>query len=227
MILSKTKKSENIKEEDNTLNFKENRISFKIDRNILVDDSRVINILGGGGSAFYYQTFYKIADNYLAEALSVKPYSINDNWEDNTAKWWETDWLKNENSITYEKPILIWQTDVNNWNLANTETGLNLDFHKNNKRMNSFSVDASKFNYPVPIYIKVGYFPFWHAYNEKGEELTIYKASPNFMLVYGNGEITFKYLKPWYYYFAYIISGLTLLVALIYGCFRKKKRWLQ
>lgn len=227
LIMNEIKKSENIKEISSTSTFKENRISFKIDRNILVDDSRVINLLGGGGSAFYYQTFYKVANNYLAEALSVAPYPVYQNWSENTLKWWETDWLKDENLETYDKPILIWDKNTSAWNLADQETGLDLNLHLENKRMDFFTVDASSFSSPVPIYIKVSYFPFWHAYNENGEELSVYKASPNFMLVYGNGEITFKYIKPWYYYFAYSISGLTLLGCLIFSCFRKKKRWLQ
>lgn len=226
IIFDQVKKSEN-KTDAQSVSFDSSKRLFKINREVLADDSRVVNLLGGSGTAFYYQTFYKVADNYLAEALSVAPYSIYKNWSDATLKWWGTDWLEIKNEETYNKPILIWNKSVGAWNLADQETGLDLNLHLENKRMNSFSVDASSFNSPVPIYIKVSYFPFWHAYNEKGEELTIYKASPNFMLVYGNGEITFKYLKPWYYYFAYLVSGLTLLLGLIFSFFKKKKKWLQ
>ncbi|MDD3713168.1 MAG: hypothetical protein PHZ28_06725, partial [Candidatus Izemoplasmatales bacterium] len=140
LIYSEIKKLSDLKISTKESIFNTNRIAFKIDRRVLLDDSKVVNLLGGSDSAFYYQTFYQVADNYLAEALHIPPHSIDSGWSANTLKWWKTDWLKNDNVDVYEKPILIWQTDVSNWNLADREIGLDLDFHSENKRMDFFTV---------------------------------------------------------------------------------------
>lgn len=224
LIYSEVKKLSDFGDASQEGIFNTSKIAFKMDRKVLLDDAKAINFLGGSNSAFYYQTFYQIADNHLAEALHILPQPIYDDWSASTLRWWETDWLKNDNQDVYEKPILIWKTDVSNWNLADNETGLDLDFHAENKKMDLFTVDASEFSGPVPVYVKVSYFPFWRAYGENGEELKIYKASPNFMLVYASGLITFRYLKPMYYYLGYIFSGLVLLSALGHGLIKRKRQ---
>lgn len=220
-LTSQIKKSESLMLSAHELSYIDSKELFQNNRKILLDNSKIIDILGGGQSAFYYQTFYKVANNYLAEALSIKPYSISSNWSHHVTGWWSTDWLKIDQSDNYTKPILIWKTSTDDWNLADTETGLILDLHKENRRMDLFTIDASTFDYNVPIYVKVSYFPFWHAYNEAGEELKIYKASPNFMLVYAHGKIVFKYIKPWYYYFTYLLSGLSFLIISAYFLIKK------
>lgn len=166
--------------------------------------------IGESRPGFYYQSFNQINNTSLAESLSVRPVSITNNWEENVKKWWTTDWLMATSTTiyNYSKPILVESADVDAWQLASQDIGLVL--YDVSQKMNTFVVDASRLKTPTPIYVKVGYFPFWKAYDQFGEELKIYKASPNFMLVYGRGIITFKYQKPWYYYGAYLVSGLTL-----------------
>jgi len=183
-------------------------LDFKISRIRLLDDEKVISMLSGGNSPFYYQTLYKINDTGIAEVLDIKPINISENWDYNLRKWWSTDWLKVENSEVYKKPILIYNKNIDDWVLPKNNKVIPFI---ENKKMDSFMIDASDFKSNVPIYIKVEYFPYWKAYDESGQKLEIYKASPNFMLVYGNGKITFKYTEDNYYYFGFIISGLTLL----------------
>lgn len=199
-----------------------NYLNFKINRKRLFDNERVISMLVSETSSFYYQSFYQVASTSVAEALNSQPLNITKNWTDNITKWWTTDWLKIENKNFYSKPILIYQTNTDNWQTS-TES-LNLPYIELGNKMDNFLVDASALAKPAPIYVKVGYFPFWHAFSESGQEMKIYKASPNFMLVYGQGRINFKYINPWYYYFGFIVSGFSLLLLLIFWLFFNKKR---
>lgn len=194
---------------------------FKSEKQKLIDDERLMSIFPEGETPFYYQSFYKINDTTVAEALSLRPVDINNDWRKMTEKWWTTDWLVSSSSLNYAKPVLVYRKDTKNWNLAEKDT--NLEVKEIGKKMNKFTVNASAFKESVPIYVKVSYFPFWQAFDDKGNKLEIYKTSPNFMMVYGKGVITFKYIEPWYYYFAFIASG----VGLLYFCFRLIKDKLQ
>ncbi|MBN2884657.1 hypothetical protein JXE04_01905 [Patescibacteria group bacterium] len=189
----------------------ESILSFKNERIRLFDNERKMDILASPDSAFYYQTFYKLGDFALAEALAVRPVNISSDWRENTRRWWSTDWLRiNTTDGVYNKPILIYKHDVSDWKLASAPLALPLSLSSQN--MDTFSVDATDLEVPAPIYVKVSYFPFWRAFDSTGKQLEIYKASPNFMLVYGQGEITFKYIEPTYYFISFIVSGLALFV---------------
>jgi hypothetical protein len=74
-----------------------------------------------------------------------------------------------------------------------------------------FFVESEK---RVPIYIKISYFPKWKAY-QNGIETPIYKASPNFMIVYGKGEIELRYEETDIEKIGFLLSiiGLIWLVA--------------
>lgn len=189
---------------------KEERDSyFKLSRERLLDDENIISKLGTNNSGFYYQTFYKVNDTDLAEAVYLPPVNIDSSWDKKIKEWWTTDWLRaSSTDYLYDKPLLVYRAPVSSWELSSTPQ--NFPIISISQRMDSFIVDASPLSSPVPIYVKVGYFPFWKAYSEQGQELEIYRAAPNFMLVYGKGKIIFKYVKPFYYYLGYSISALAL-----------------
>ena len=199
-----------------------NNLLFHLQKTDLLDDEGAIKLLGGDRSGFYYQTFYKINNTGLVETLPLRPINISKDWDKNVKNWWTTDWLKipNQDSYIYDKPMLVYNTDTSSWLLSDQLQTLPLTI---NKKMDSFVVDGSNLSHPEPIYIKIGYFPFWKAYDQNNNELKIFKTSPNFMLVYANGPITFKYEKPWYYYGAYILSGLGLLFIFSSWFFKRKK----
>jgi hypothetical protein len=200
-------------------------LKFKNNRERLLDDERIINILAGEDSPFYYQSFYQVGENSLAETVSVLPVLIENDWFNNNIRWWSTDWLGPEDEDifdnNYDKPLLIYRHDPSDWQLA--EDSIGLDVHFDKKKMDYFQVDASKLDQPAPIYIKISYFPFWKAFDERGEKIEIHKASPNFMMIYSRGVIDFHYLKPWYYYLSFIISALTILLLVIRAISIKKK----
>lgn len=195
-------------------------LNFKLSRKKLHDDENVMKMLVQEGSPFYFQSFYQVGENALAETVSLPPVNIQSDWRSKTKEWWSTDWLASTSTGEYIKPLLIYNADITNWNFP--ETSKNLVLTEADKKMNEFTVNAKEFDKPVPIYVKVGYFPFWKAYDDQGNQLKIYKASPNFMMVYGNGLITFKFINPWYYYFGYIVSGVSLLLVILILVFKLK-----
>ena len=71
------------------------------------------------------------------------------------------------------------------------------------------------------------YFPYWHAYNETGKELEIYKADLTFRAVElekGDHKIVFRYVSKPYITGKYLtISGLLFLILLIIFVNFKKK----
>ncbi len=198
-----------------------NNLAFKAGRERLSDNERAISLLAGSNGAFYYQTFYQVNNVALAEALSLRPVNITEDWNGQTKKWWTSSWLKTDDKQFYQKPILVYQKETNQWQLANTDTQLPL--LSSEEDMSTFVVDASSLVEKAPIYIKVSYFPFWQAFDEKGQRLEIHKASPNFMLVYGRGKITFKYVEPTYYYLGFALSGAALLFILLSLSLKRKK----
>lgn len=195
----------------------------KVIKEKLLDNEKTVNILGSKGTGAYYQYLFSTSDTDLAEAVYLRPFNINDSWGIKTKEWWSTDWLRaSSTDYLYDKPLLVYRAPVSDWRLANSKE--NFSITDISSRLDSFVVDASSLSSPAPIYVKVGYFPFWKAYNDQGQELEIYKASPNFMLVYGQGKIIFKYVKPFYYYLGYAISGLTLAVIVITGLRSKRRK---
>jgi len=193
-------------------------INFKIGRVRLIDNENIMSFFSVKESPFYYQTFYKINNTGIAEVLNIKTINIKNDWNLNIKKWWTTDWLKTDDISKYNKPVLVYNKDTEDWFFPRDNKILSVI---ENKKDNSFIVDASEFKENVPIYIKIGYFPYWKAFNEFGEELEVYKTSPNFMLVYGSGKIIFKYVEPNYYYLLLIISGFVLLYLIIKSIYKR------
>lgn len=59
---------------------------------------------------------------------------------------------------------------------------------------------------PIPVLVKVGYFPSWKL-TLNGRPAPVYRASPNLILFYGQGEAFLEYHRPWQEY-----AGLALTV---------------
>ncbi|NOR44667.1 MAG: hypothetical protein GQ534_03695 [Candidatus Delongbacteria bacterium] len=69
------------------------------------------------------------------------------------------------------------------------------------------------------------YFPYWHAYDESGKEIEIFKADLTYRAIElpkGKHKITFKYIsKPWIISKYLTLIGLLVLVILVF--YRKSK----
>jgi len=181
-------------------------LQFKYDREILKTNENILNLLGKNNQAFFYETLYRVNNTSLVEVLDYLPKNITEDWDKITKDWWL-------NSNKYDNKVLINNKNTNKWNPA--QESKNLDIIHYDGKMDQFSVDASSLDIKAPIFIKKSYFPFWRAYNEKGEVVEIHRASPNFMLINEKGIIDFYYIKPWYYYLSYFISIFTLLLLIL------------
>ncbi|MEM2173884.1 MAG: hypothetical protein QXJ34_02720, partial [Candidatus Pacearchaeota archaeon] len=69
-------------------------------------------------------------------------------------------------------------------------------------------VDSPK---EVFVLIKISYFPNWHAFSNN-KEIKIYRASPNFMVIYGKDIIELKFVRSWIEILSLIISLLALIL---------------
>jgi hypothetical protein len=61
-------------------------------------------------------------------------------------------------------------------------------------REQTISLDISA-DVPVPALVKFTYAPQFKAFDASGQSLPLYRATPNFMLVVGRGQVTIRYLS--------------------------------
>ncbi|HLC53708.1 MAG TPA: hypothetical protein VJK03_04135 [Candidatus Nanoarchaeia archaeon] len=120
----------------------------------------------------------------LAEVLLHEPRVVSrDDWDSDVAQWFLSEDVAREILVDEPVPHVI------------GDGGERVDIidHSPTWEQIVMNVTSQK---PVPILIKMSYFPNWHAY-QNGTPLKIYRASPYFMLVYGKGEIELRYEKTW------------------------------
>ncbi len=75
--------------------------------------------------------------------------------------------------------------------------------------------------YPQFVYLKIPYFPNWHAY-QNGKEIKIYRASPSYMIIKAQGEIELKFEKSNLEKISLIISIASFFFILLLGKWFKK-----
>lgn len=134
---------------------------------------------------------YKVGNSSLIEVLNYKPIAAKEEWDKQVGKWFFSG-RSNKILVNEEVPSYI--------GTGNEKIEM-ISATKNYDRL-IFNVDSKN---PVPILIKISYFPNWKAYSN-GKEIKIYKASPYLMLVYGKGEIELKYKKLLVDYIGYALT---------------------
>ncbi len=71
------------------------------------------------------------------------------------------------------------------------------------------------------------YFPYWHAYDESGEEIEIYKADLTFRAIElpkGKHKVIFKYISTPYNISKYLtLIGLLVFIVLVLLGFRRRE----
>ncbi len=155
---------------------------------------------------------YRVGNSSMIEVLNYAPVAVRENWDKKVV-----DWVFSEE---YNKIFV--DGDVPGYIGTGKEQIGEISKTKNYHKVR-FEV---KSEHPVPILVKVSYFPNWKAY-ANGKEIRVYKASPYLMLIYGNGEIELKYEKLLVDRLGYLF---TLIGSLAIGCtffssfFHHKKR---
>lgn len=148
-------------------------INYMISKNLTFPGSRKIM-----DNIFYNDyNLYEVSNSSVVEVLTYRPKKIDLNFE-NIEKWL---YSENVSMIFVEEKVPL---SVGNGN----ETAQIIDY---SPKKVSFYINSTS---PVPVFMKISYFPNWRAYIN-GKETKIYKVSPYFMLVYGKGLIELKYEK--------------------------------
>lgn len=125
-------------------------------------------------------TLYRVGNSSVAEILDYSPDAVFQEWDDAVWKWFNS---KNITRILVRSRDALPEYKGEPGQVADV-----LDISRNGEYM-KFFVPGEK---PVPVYVKVTYFPNWKAY-VNGRETKVYLASPYMMLVYGNGIVELKY----------------------------------
>jgi hypothetical protein len=106
------------------------------------------------------------------------------NGEDGAWQDYATNFLLNNNSVLIKVP--------KNYSLNN------LDFNIADAKLKNFNISKNEISFfvesdqNVPILIKKSYFPNWKAYSN-GNEIDLFVAAPNQMLIFGKGQINLKF----------------------------------
>ena len=147
-------------------------------------------------SPFY---LYQIAHSKLVEVLPYQPYYKDDNWSE-----WVDKWRSSVNQKVLVRAKTLPQLVAKEGDSVNI-----IKFSIAPARL-KFNVKAKQ---PVPVLVKMSYFPRWQAYQGR-QRLKIYQVAPALMMVYGHGEIEFRYENNLWDYSGYILSlmGICLLI---------------
>ena len=137
----------------------------------------------------YY--LYKLGSSKLVELLAYKPLNRHKNWQAWADKWMESP----------DPRVLIKAIDLPTY-IASKEDSVEIIEQSISPARLKLKVDAA---HPVPILIKMSYFPRWHAY-EEGKRIKIYQVAPSLMLVYGKGNIELKYEHALVDYLGYLLT---------------------
>jgi hypothetical protein len=158
------------------------------------------------------QTFglYKIGNSSIAEILNYSPETISDDWDDAVWKWFTS---KNISQV------LVYTREDLSENRGESGQKVEVLNISHTGEYMKFFVPAEK---PVPVYIKVTYFPNWKAY-VNGKETRVYMASPYMMLVYGSGIVELKYESLESDYLGGILS-IAGIIWLAYASISKKRK---
>ncbi|MCX7999991.1 MAG: hypothetical protein N3A69_13740, partial [Leptospiraceae bacterium] len=151
----------------------------------------------------YY--LYKIGNTSLVEVLKYHPKFVKENWQKESVRWFLSDSIKQGVLTNEQTPSFV-------------GTGKEkIEIEQISKRQDHLKFKVINASNPVPILVKISFFPNWKAYeflgNEK-KEIKIYRASPEIMLLYANGEVEMRYEKIWCDKFGEILSLIGLLVVL-------------
>jgi len=153
--------------------------------------------------------------NYLPRAFAVRGYEIIKD-EDKIVERLKSDFNPAASVILEKEPQL-------NFTYDSTATGEVISYKYTG---NEIGLEV-KMNSNGLVVMTDNYFPYWHAYDQNGKELEIYKADLTYRAIElekGDHKIVFKYVSKPYIVAKYlsIIGLIFLLIVIIFVRFRKK-----
>ena len=158
-------------------------------------------------------TVEKVGEGKLAEVLKLNPIPVGRDFEGKVEEWWDQD--SEWSTLPFQT-----KTDVENLGTQNLQSNTKVEIINHNKDWTKIKLNIAS-DTPQPVLIKFSYFPWWSAH-QNGREVQVYRAAPNMMLIFANGEVDLEFKKPVWLNFLYLISAATLL-AVIFQLSRQQK----
>lgn len=148
--------------------------------------------LRGDRLEFY---LYPVEAGSRAETLPYVPKAPGSDWK-LTNQWWFLG--------IHELPIFTDQAVPAGVREARAGDKVALVAESDQKDRMIFDIRADQ---PIPVLVKVGYFPAWKL-TLNGRPAPVYRASPNLILFFGQGNAVLEYRRPWQEYAGLILTAL-------------------
>lgn len=142
----------------------------------------------------YICSYAPSQNSNLVEMVTKQPKTINEDWKKELEDWWISD----SQELFTNKTIEIKNT-------SNVIYIPQVEFSDNYQKVYIRSGVEDTLHY----LIKMSYFPKWKAYDLDGNEIEIYRASPNFMIVPIKEEIVLEYKMTSIEWISLIISVIS------------------
>ena len=149
----------------------------------------------------------------LVEVTSLNPVPTSGDFEKRVEEWWDQDGGWTNLPFKTETEIVNFDTDK-----FDSKTRVVVAAHNDDWTKVKLNIDAEA---PQPVLVKFSYFPWWKA-RADGHEIQIYRAAPNLMLIFANGELGLEFKEPAWLNFLYLISSATIL-GVIFQLFRQQR----
>ena len=157
-----------------------------------------------GGQEQIYAT-QQVGEGKLVEVMSLNPIPVGRDFDKKVEGWWskESEW----STLPFQS-----QTEIENYDDANLDPTTKVEIVSHNEDWTKVKLNIDSES-SQPVLIKFSYFPWWSA-QQDGQEVQIYRAAPNQMLIFASGEVDLQFKEPVWLKVLYLISGMTLLAVL-------------
>jgi uncharacterized membrane protein len=176
----------------------------------LEDEPKIsVGILSKEGKKQYYNV-QKVSDSKVFEIISLELEPVEKNWDKQVEEWWLAEGpVKTLPYLSSEEPPEYSQEKISSAKVKVISA---------NSKKTQFKLNVSA-KEKVPVLARISYFPYWTA-RQDGQEIQIYRAAPNLILFFANGEVSLEYKTPIWQNVLYIFSATVFLVVI----FRHRKK---
>jgi len=160
-------------------------------------------------------TVEQVGSGSLVEVSRLNPIPVGGNFEKKVESWWaqKDAWA----SLPFEpgSGVQVANFDPKDFN-PKTKVAI-VDHNKDWSRI-KLKIDSK---HPQPVLVKISYFPWWKA-TSAGKNVPIYRAAPNLMLVFADGQVDLEFKEPVWLKVLYLVSIASFLIVISHLL---QKRW--
>jgi hypothetical protein len=177
--------------------------SYPIPRNLKPEELRSLRARYNTHDDFLDFYLYPTGKSTLSEPLSYVPKVVESDWQTAVQTWFLQ---------VPDVPIFTDRAVPNDARGARESESVEL--LEASPRLDRLVL---KINAPenIPVLVKVGYFPTWKL-TVNGNPATVYRASPNLLLLFAHGDAVLELRRPWQEYAGLVLTlaGIAALVLL-------------